>query len=76
MSLCVFNCFAGLKVQVTHLGKQKRKYRVIGVSKEAVSRKTFTKENTDGTKVSVTVAEYFKDQYGITLRLEVFASCC
>jgi len=58
----------GLKVQVTHLGKQKRKYRVIGVSKEAVSRKTFTKENTDGTKVSVTVAQYFKDQYGITLR--------
>ena len=56
---------------MTHLGEQKRKYRVIGVSKETVSRKTFTRDTADGTKVSITVAEYFKDQYGITLRLEV-----
>ena len=58
--------FQGLKVVVTHLGIQKRKYKVSGVTTEAVAKKTF-KMDKDGTQVDVTVASYFEEKYKVEL---------
>ena len=55
-------------MQATHLGTQKRKYRVTGVTKEAVNKKTFTLETESGEKKTVTVADYFAEKYKTRLR--------
>ncbi|XP_065062835.1 protein argonaute-2-like isoform X2 [Rhopilema esculentum] len=57
----------GLKVEVTHLGNIKRKYKVTGVTKESANEKTFTMEK-DGANADVTVAAYFEERYKMKLR--------
>lgn len=53
----------GLKVQVTHRGNMRRKYRVVGLSKTPTSATFF--ESRDA---KISVAEYFQKQYDIRLR--------
>ena len=61
ISTCLL--FSGLKVQITHLGNQKRKYRVLKLTPDSASRQTFPLTLEDGSTKKVTVQQYFKDQY-------------
>lgn len=52
------------RVEATHRGEMRRKYKVLGLSPVAAGRLMFDKD--DGSKQSV--ADYFKERYGLTLR--------
>lgn len=54
----------GLRVQTNHNPKLRRKYRVLGISKESADRIRF--EGSDGRTLSV--ADYFSSQYSLRLR--------
>ncbi|XP_066920100.1 protein argonaute-2-like [Clytia hemisphaerica] len=54
----------GLKIQITYMGKQKRKYRVNGLTKLGASKQTFTLDNND----KVTVQSYFRKEKNVTLK--------
>ncbi|OQR82053.1 Argonaute2 (AGO2), partial [Thraustotheca clavata] len=56
--------FRGVKIRVTHRGTQKRQSRVNGLSPKSARDTFFEDEN--GKKMSV--VQYFKSQYGITLQ--------
>eukprot|EP00794_Sanderia_malayensis_P004420 gene4420-5010_t len=57
----------GLKIQITHLGKVKRKYRVTGVTLLSTGCQTFKMEN-DGLVSDVIVASYFLERYNFKLK--------
>lgn len=52
------------RVEATHRGESKRKYKVLGFSPAAANQLTFTRE--DGSKQ--TVADYFRERYNIDLK--------
>ncbi|KPP63383.1 hypothetical protein Z043_118368, partial [Scleropages formosus] len=58
----------GLKVEITHCGQMKRKYRVCNVTRRPASHQTFPLQQENGQTVECTVAQYFKDKYKLILR--------
>lgn len=56
-----------LKVEVTHSGHIRRRYRVTGITKKPALIQTFNLNTTEGALVEMTVARYFRDKYGIEL---------
>jgi eukaryotic translation initiation factor 2C len=52
------------RVEATHRGESKRKYKVLGLSPQSAQDLVFERE--DGSKQSV--ADYFREKYGVTLR--------
>lgn len=62
------NSFTGLKIQITYMGNQKRKYRVNGLTKLSAADQTFTLDNNE----KVTVKNYFAKEKKVTLRYALF----
>ncbi|XP_077077702.1 protein argonaute-1 isoform X1 [Siphateles boraxobius] len=60
--------FPGLKVEVTHCGQMKRKYRVCNVTRRPASHQTFPLQLESGQTVECTVAQYFKQKYNLQLK--------
>uniref|UniRef100_A0A8C3BJQ0 Argonaute RISC catalytic component 2 n=1 Tax=Cairina moschata TaxID=8855 RepID=A0A8C3BJQ0_CAIMO len=58
----------GLKVEITHCGQMKRKYRVCNVTRRPASHQTFPLQQENGQTVECTVAQYFKDRHKLVLR--------
>ncbi|KAM9384293.1 protein argonaute-2 isoform 3-T3 [Pholidichthys leucotaenia] len=58
----------GLKVEITHCGQMKRKYRVCNVTRRPASHQTFPLQQENGQTIECTVAQYFKDKYKLMLR--------
>nr|XP_023668881.1 protein argonaute-1 [Paramormyrops kingsleyae] len=58
----------GLKVEVTHCGQMKRKYRVCNVTRRPASHQTFPLQLESGQTVECTVAQYFKQKYNLQLK--------
>uniref|UniRef100_A0A673LS37 Protein argonaute-1 n=1 Tax=Sinocyclocheilus rhinocerous TaxID=307959 RepID=A0A673LS37_9TELE len=59
---------SGLKVEVTHCGQMKRKYRVCNVTRRPASHQTFPLQLESGQTVECTVAQYFKQKYNLQLK--------
>jgi len=60
---------AGLKVEITHCGTMKRKYRVINVTKQpAQSLKFPLKQMETGQQREITVARYFQEKHARRLQ--------
>ncbi|KAM4521292.1 protein argonaute-4-like isoform 3-T3 [Fundulus diaphanus] len=59
---------AGLKVEVTHCGQMKRKYRVCNVTRRPASHQTFPLQLENGQAMECTVAQYFKQKYSLQLK--------
>ena len=57
-------CIIGLKIQITYMGTQKRKYRVNGLTRLPASKQTFTLDNNE----KITVQEYFRKEKKTGLR--------
>ncbi|KAG8492724.1 hypothetical protein CXB51_010450 [Gossypium anomalum] len=55
----------GVKVQVTHRGNMRRKYRISGLTSQATGQQTFPVDER-GTEKSV--VDYFSETYGITIQ--------
>ncbi|KAA8585990.1 hypothetical protein FQN60_007559 [Etheostoma spectabile] len=60
--------FMCLKVEITHCGQMKRKYRVCNVTRRPASHQTFPLQQENGQTIECTVAQYFKDKYKLILR--------
>uniref|UniRef100_A0A669DIX6 Protein argonaute-1 n=1 Tax=Oreochromis niloticus TaxID=8128 RepID=A0A669DIX6_ORENI len=58
----------GLKVEVTHCGQMKRKYRVCNVTRRPASHQTFPLQLENGQAMECTVAQYFKQKYNLQLK--------
>ncbi|XP_054978744.1 protein argonaute-2-like [Sorex araneus] len=58
----------GLKVEVTHSGQIKRKYRVCSVTRQTARHQTFLLQKEKGQTVECTVAQYFKNRHKVVLR--------
>ncbi|GAV05888.1 hypothetical protein RvY_15950-2 [Ramazzottius varieornatus] len=58
----------GLKIEITHCGQMKRKYRVCNVTRRPAQHQTFPLQLENGQTVECTVAKYFLDKYKIRLR--------
>ncbi|XP_078662873.1 protein argonaute-2-like isoform X3 [Branchiostoma floridae x Branchiostoma belcheri] len=54
---------AGLKVEITHCGQMKRKYRVCNVTRRPAQTQTFPLQLEDGRTVECTVAKYFLERH-------------
>lgn len=59
---------SGLKIQITYMGNQRRKYRVNGLTKLSAAEQTFTLDNNE----KVTVKNYFAKEKKVTLRYVFF----
>jgi eukaryotic translation initiation factor 2C len=57
----------GLKIEITHCGQMKRKYRVCNVTKRPAHQQTFPLQLENGQQVECTVAKYFMEKYNIKL---------
>uniref|UniRef100_A0A5K3FNC3 Protein argonaute-1 n=1 Tax=Mesocestoides corti TaxID=53468 RepID=A0A5K3FNC3_MESCO len=57
----------GLKVEITHCGNMRRKYRVCNVTRRSAQAQSFPLQLDSGTTVESTVAKYFQDRYRIVL---------
>ncbi|CAM9184982.1 unnamed protein product [Lampetra planeri] len=57
-----------LKVEVTHCGQMKRKYRVCNVTRRPASHQTFPLQLENGQAMECTVAQYFKQKYNLQLK--------
>ncbi|XP_025190383.1 protein argonaute-2-like [Melanaphis sacchari] len=57
-----------LKIEITHRGKIRIRYRVCGVTKKSALMQTFPLQLENGQIVEYTVAEYFLDKYKIKLK--------
>ncbi|KAL3320560.1 argonaute 1 [Cichlidogyrus casuarinus] len=57
----------GLKVEITHAGQIRRKYRVCNVTKRPASSQSFPLQTENGGTTDCTVARYFQERYNITL---------
>ncbi|CAM9566714.1 protein argonaute-2-like isoform X2 [Petromyzon marinus] len=58
----------GLKVEITHCGQMKRKYRVCSVSRKSASHQTFPLQLESGQTVECSVAHYFREKHKLQLR--------
>uniref|UniRef100_A0A671QSQ2 Protein argonaute-3-like n=1 Tax=Sinocyclocheilus anshuiensis TaxID=1608454 RepID=A0A671QSQ2_9TELE len=58
----------GLKVEVTHCGTMRRKYRVCNVTRRPSSHQTFPLQLENGQTVERTVAQYFREKYNLQLK--------
>uniref|UniRef100_A0A673MCJ6 Protein argonaute-3-like n=1 Tax=Sinocyclocheilus rhinocerous TaxID=307959 RepID=A0A673MCJ6_9TELE len=58
----------GLKVEVTHCGTMRRKYRVCNVTRRPASHQTFPLQLENGQTVERTVAQYFREKYNLQLK--------
>ena len=58
----------GLKIEVTHCGQMKRKYRVCGVTRNSAEFQTFPLQLESGQVIECTVAKYFLERYHMRLR--------
>ncbi|XP_048590350.1 protein argonaute-2 [Nematostella vectensis] len=58
----------GLKVEITHCGPMKRKYRVINVTKQPAQALQFPLTLESGQTAQITVARYFQDKHKQRLR--------
>uniref|UniRef100_A0A673LPM2 Protein argonaute-3-like n=1 Tax=Sinocyclocheilus rhinocerous TaxID=307959 RepID=A0A673LPM2_9TELE len=58
----------GLKVEVTHCGTMRRKYRVCNVTRRPASHQTFPLQLENGQTVERTVAQYFREKYSLQLK--------
>ncbi|CAB1333518.1 unnamed protein product, partial [Coregonus sp. 'balchen'] len=60
--------FMCLKVEVTHCGTMRRKYRVCNVTRRPASHQTFPLQLENGQTVERTVAQYFREKYSLQLK--------
>ena len=58
----------GLKIEITHCGAMKRKYRVCNVTRRPAQMQSFPLQLENGQTVECTVAKYFLDKYKMKLR--------
>lgn len=58
----------GLKIEITHCGAMRRKYRVCNVTRRPAQMQSFPLQLDNGQTVECTVAKYFLDKYQIKLR--------
>ncbi|XP_071810856.1 protein argonaute-2-like isoform X3 [Apostichopus japonicus] len=58
----------GLKIEVTHCGTMRRKYRVCNVTKRPASAQTFPWQMENGQTVECTVARYFRERHNKILQ--------
>jgi len=58
----------GLKIEITHCGNMKRKYRVCNVTRRPAQLQSFPLQLENGQTVECTVAKYFLDKYKMKLR--------
>lgn len=56
-------CFVGLKVQISHCGEARRKYRVFSVTREPACTLTFPMTRENGQNLDITVQRYFLEKY-------------
>ncbi|XP_033120381.1 protein argonaute-2-like isoform X1 [Anneissia japonica] len=57
----------GLKIEITHCGNMRRKYRVCNVTRRPAQTLTFPLQLENGQTVDCTVAKYFMDKYRMKL---------
>uniref|UniRef100_A0A915DE13 PAZ domain-containing protein n=1 Tax=Ditylenchus dipsaci TaxID=166011 RepID=A0A915DE13_9BILA len=58
----------GLKIEITHCGAMRRKYRVCNVTRRPAQTQTFPLQLESGQTIECTVAKYFFDKYRIQLK--------
>ncbi|CCD73272.1 Protein argonaute-1 [Caenorhabditis elegans] len=58
----------GLKIEITHCGAVRRKYRVCNVTRRPAQTQTFPLQLETGQTIECTVAKYFFDKYRIQLK--------
>ncbi|XP_035232913.1 protein argonaute-1-like isoform X2 [Stegodyphus dumicola] len=58
----------GLKIEITHCGTMRRKYRVCNVTRRSAQMQAFPLQLDSGQTVECTVAKYFLDKYQLKLR--------
>ncbi|XP_078481805.1 protein argonaute-2 isoform X1 [Ciona intestinalis] len=58
----------GLKVEITHCGTMRRKYRVCNVTRRAASTQTFPLQLESGQTIECSVARYFQEKHSKTLQ--------
>ncbi|CAG0893618.1 unnamed protein product [Darwinula stevensoni] len=58
----------GLKIEITHCGSMKRKYRVCQVTRRPAQMQSFPLQLDNGQTVECTVAKYFLDKYHMKLQ--------
>ncbi|KAG1714628.1 Protein argonaute-2 [Nymphon striatum] len=58
----------GLKIEITHCGAMKRKYRVCNVTRRPAQLQSFPLQLENGQTVECTVSKYFLDKYKMKLR--------
>ncbi|CDW54120.1 Argonaute 1 isoform B [Trichuris trichiura] len=61
-------CCLGLKIEITHCGSMRRKYRVCNVTRRPAQTQTFPLQTESGQTVECTVAKYFMDKYRMKLK--------
>lgn len=59
----------GLKIEITHCGPMRRKYRVCNVTRRPAHTQTFPLQLETGQSLECTVAKYFLDKHHIKLQL-------
>ncbi|VDL33706.1 unnamed protein product [Hymenolepis diminuta] len=57
----------GLKIEITHCGNIRRKYRVCNVTRRSAMNQQFPLLTDDGTTVDTSVSDYFLKRYSISL---------
>ncbi|CAB0034814.1 unnamed protein product [Trichogramma brassicae] len=58
----------GLKIEITHCGTMRRKYRVCNVTRKPAQMQSFPLQLENGQTVECTVSKYFLDKYKMKLR--------
>ncbi|CAL2051731.1 unnamed protein product [Caenorhabditis brenneri] len=58
----------GLKIEITHCGQMRRKYRVCNVTRRPAQTQTFPLQLETGQTIECTVGKYFFDKYRIQLK--------
>lgn len=57
----------GLKIEITHCGNVRRKYRVCNVTRRSAMNQMFPLLTDDGTTIDTSVSDYFLKRYSISL---------
>ena len=68
MLLLTLQEIKGLKVEITHCGSMKRKYRVCNVTRRPAQTQTFPLQLDSGQTVECTVVKYFAEKYKLKLQ--------
>jgi len=58
----------GLKVEITHAGAMRRKYRVCNVTRRPAQSQSFPLQLESGQTVDCTVVKYFQERYKMRLQ--------